>query len=239
MRYRNCIFDLYGTLVDIRTDEDSPVFWQTIAAEFAPDVPPEMLHAQYQQLVRKETAAMKAARPDSPFEPEIRLENVFRELFSLDGDDERAAAAIGRRFRELSTEYIRLYDGVPELLKALRKAGAGIWLLSNAQRMFTAWELDRLGLTDCFDGIYLSSDYGCKKPDPRFFRQLLEDRNIPAESAVMIGNDGACDIAGAQNVGLHTLYIRSNISPNEPLPQADFVLEEMDIPRVQGILLGE
>ena len=27
MRYRHCIFDLYGTLVDIRTDERSPRLW--------------------------------------------------------------------------------------------------------------------------------------------------------------------------------------------------------------------
>ena len=31
MRYRHCIFDLYGTLVDIRTDEDAPGLWAAMA----------------------------------------------------------------------------------------------------------------------------------------------------------------------------------------------------------------
>ena len=31
MRYRNLIFDLYGTLVDIHTDEDAPLVWQKMA----------------------------------------------------------------------------------------------------------------------------------------------------------------------------------------------------------------
>ena len=31
MRYRHCIFDLYGTLVDIRTDERSPRLWARMA----------------------------------------------------------------------------------------------------------------------------------------------------------------------------------------------------------------
>lgn len=55
----------------------------------------------------------------------------------------------------------------------------------------------------------------------------------------MTGNDGVCDIQGARAVGLSTLYIRSNISPREPLPEADHVLEEMDLKRVQAILTRE
>lgn len=235
---QNCIFDLYGTLVDIHTDEDSPAFWQKIAEEYARygvSFMPETLHKEYLRLVKQEEAAMQAG----PYPPEIKLDNVFRTLFAQGGICASAedVETIGRAFRAASTEYIRLYDGVPEMLKALRAAGKGVWLLSNAQRLFTAWELDRLNLTDCFDGICLSSDYGCKKPDPRFFRRLLDERKIPADTAIMVGNDGTCDIAGAKAVGLHTLYIRSNISPDEPLPEADYVLEEMDIRKVQEILL--
>jgi putative hydrolase of the HAD superfamily len=29
--YKNIIFDLYGTLVDIHTDEQNPKFWQKFA----------------------------------------------------------------------------------------------------------------------------------------------------------------------------------------------------------------
>lgn len=239
---KDCIFDLYGTLVDIHTEEAAPELWEKLAAEYARfgvKFAPTDLQKQYLHLVQQEEAAMRAARPECTYPPEIRLENVFRELFAMGGfsADSETVNFIGRKFREFSTEYIRLYDGVPELMKALRDAGKGIWLLSNAQRLFTAWELDHLGLTDCFDGIYLSSDYGCKKPDPHFFRTLLEEHQIAPESAIMVGNDGTCDIAGAKTVGLHTLYIRSNISPVEELPDADYVLPEMNITRVQEILL--
>ena len=55
----------------------------------------------------------------------------------------------------------------------------------------------------------------------------------------MTGNDGVCDIQGAREAGLSTVYIRSNISPEEPLPEADYVLEEMDLARVRTILTCE
>ena len=144
----------------------------------------------------------------------------------------------GLAFRRNSTEYLRLYEGAAELLRTLRARGCGVWLLSNAQAMFTRWELERLGLEGLFDGVYLSSDYGCKKPDPRFFKALLQERGIDPGQAVMIGNDGICDIEGARAAGLSTVYIRSNRSPAEPLPDADYVLEKMDLKRVLTILTG-
>ena len=32
--YRNYIFDLYGTLVDIHTDESKPSFWKALAEHY-------------------------------------------------------------------------------------------------------------------------------------------------------------------------------------------------------------
>lgn len=240
--YQHCIFDLYGTLVDIHTEEKSPALWAHMAEVYrrhgAPYQPEELMDA-YFRLV----SDLEGGAPSDTHEahPEIQIEQVFQAMYrerGVDADPELAVQT-GLEFRRASIEYIRLYDGAAELLRALRTAGRGVWLLSNAQAIFTRWELDQLGLTPLFDGIYLSSDYGCKKPDPRFFSTLLQERNIDPARAVMIGNDGACDIAGAQLAGLSTVYIRSNISPKEPLPQADYVLEAMDLARVRDILLGK
>lgn len=241
--FEHCIFDLYGTLVDIHTEERAPALWEGLAENFtrwgAKYSPKELCDA-YFSFVEQEEKAMGAGKGyDHESHPEIKLEPVFAMLFAAKGvqADAELVARAGRRFRQLSTIFIKLYDGVPEMLAALRKAGKGVWLLSNAQRLFTAYEMDTLGITDAFDGIYLSSDYGVKKPDSRFFSVLLQERGIDPEKAVMVGNDGKCDIAGAKAMGLATVYIRSDISPREELPDADFVLEEMDISKVQQFLL--
>lgn len=242
MRYRHCIFDLYGTLVDIHTDEDGPGLWAAMAdyyrnrgAAYGPDE----LRSAYRRLVEEAEKNGAPLRQDAhEAHPEIRLELVFQRLFREKGAEAELPRAIraGRYFRALSTEYLRLYDGAKELLAALRDQDRSLWLLSNAQAIFTRWELDRLDLTDRFDGIYLSSDYGVKKPDRRFFDILLREQGIPPEQAVMIGNDGVCDIQGAQAVGLGTIYLRSNLSPDEPLPQADYVLEQAGLWRLRDIL---
>ena len=228
MRYQDCIFDLYGTLVDIHTDERQPQLWEKLAGWYRENgaaYAPEELQDAYFQTVREMEGGKASLRNDAhEAHPEIQIEYVFQSLYRQKGIEAGLDLSIrtGERFRKYSLDYIRLYSGAEELLKALRANGQRVWLLSNAQHIF--------------DGIYLSSDYGCKKPDWRFFDVLLKEREIQPENAIMIGNDGVCDIQGARAVGLSTLYIRSNISPKEPLPEADYVLEEMDLDRVRAIL---
>ena len=237
MKYKNCIFDLYGTLADIRTDEMLPGLWEEMTAFYhkqGADYSQEELCSDFFRIARQMEQEMKR----SFAYPEIKIEEVFRQLFRNKGvnAEPELCIRVGEYFRKSSLEYVRLYEGAYELLKTLRSNGQGVWLLSNAQRIFTAPELHSLGIDDLFDGIYLSSDYGCKKPDRCFFNALLQERSIPVATAIMIGNDAACDIYGAQSVGLSTLYIHTEISPDEPLPKADYALKEMDMGKVLDIL---
>lgn len=240
--YEHFIFDLYGTLADIHTSEDDPALWAGMAEYYRAqhaDYRPDELQSAYRRLIA-EAEGVSQARDAHEAHPEIQIETVFQMLYREKGVDADLVQAVrtGRYFRELSTEYIRLYDGVQELLERIREQGGKIWLLSNAQSIFTSWELDLLNITGCFDGIYLSSDYGVKKPDRRFFDILLKERDIRPDRAIMTGNDGVCDIQGGRNAGLATFYIRSNLSPNEPLPPADYVLDHMDLAAAQKILLN-
>ena len=241
--YETCIFDLYGTLVDIHTDENQELLWRKLAlfyGFYGACYDPGELKGCYEETVRRLQRGKAGIRQDShEVFPEIKIEEVFSSLFEMKGVAADTALAVhaGQFFRVLSMDYIRLYDGARELLKTLREAGRRLYLLSNAQRIFTACELRAMDIFQYFDGIYISSDYDLKKPDVRFFEKLITERGIDRRTAVMIGNDGICDIRGAREAGLHTFYIHSNISPDEPMPQADHLLDHMDMAAVGRILL--
>lgn len=244
MMYETCIFDLYGTLVDIRTDEEKEELWERLAlfyAYYGARYSPDELRCSYKRLTGEMTAGHEALRRDSHESfPEIQIEKVFRKLFEERGiiADKALVCHAGQFFRVLSTEFLRLYEGTEEMLAAVKKSGRKIYLLSNAQRVFTEYEMNALGITKYFDGIYISSDEGCKKPDLKFFRKLLDTCGILPEKAVMVGNDGICDIEGARNAGLSTLYVHTDISPREDIPKADYVLDHMDMKRITKILLS-
>lgn len=237
-----CLFDLYGTLVDIRTEERMPELWEHMAGIYAKRgalYTPRELEEAYFGLIRSMESG--EGRQDAhEAHPEIKIERVFRGLFEKKGvpADMDLAVETGREFRRASTLYICLYPGAAELLAALRGAGKRVYLLSNAQRIFTKPELSDLGIEGYFDGVYISSDYGVKKPDRRFFEIALKERRIDPDFAVMVGNDGLCDIAPARALGLRTLYIHSNISPREEPPKCDWALSEPDLYKVRDILLG-
>ena len=54
----------------------------------------------------------------------------------------------------------------------------------------------------------------------------------------MIGNDHICDIEGAKNYGLDTIYLHSNISPNinPSIVSSNLKLLEMDYEKVYEFL---
>lgn len=242
--YDTCIFDLYGTLVDIRTDENKEELWEKLSlfyAFYGAFYTPEELARSYKRLTGEMTAGHEELRRDSHEAfPEIRIEEVFHALFEEKGiaPDEPLVRHAGQFFRILSMEFIRLYDGTEEMLSAVKESGRKIYLLSNAQRIFTEYEMNALGITKYFDGIFISSDEGCKKPDLKFFRKLIDTCGIDPERAVMLGNDGICDIEGAKRAGLGTVYVHSDISPAEDAPDADYVLPQMDMEQIRKILLS-
>lgn len=222
--YKDLIFDLYGTLVDIHTEENDLV-WEKTALYFGyygAHYSPQELKSAFETQIRQRQ--IKAGQnyecfPDIPFE-EI-LEQLFRDR-SITENVEQLALNAAQLFRICSTEYIRLYPGVLDALKKLRQKGHRLWLLSNAQRVFTEYELRHLGLLDAFDGIYISSTFGFRKPDRRFYEALIREQNLDIRSCLMIGNDRETDIAGAKNAGLHTLYMHTALTPQEQAPALPF-----------------
>lgn len=232
--YEYYVFDLYGTLVDIRTDEGAPELWRKLALFYGyydARYEAEELKEAYHSLVAEEEDKLKvqlemdrrkrgecledAPRYAHESSPEIEITGIFKRLFEKKGVevDETLAMHAGQFFRVLSTEYVKTYPGTAEMLAELKALGKKVYLLSNAQRIFTEYEMHVLDIAQYFDGILISSDHKTRKPDPRFFELLMERYAVDPQKTLFIGNDATNDIDGARNVGMDTYYVFSNISP--------------------------
>lgn len=223
--YQNYIFDLYGTLVDIETDEYADEFWKKVSRWC------EKHHAVYAPAELKESYSIQIAAEEQRLskeknlpqkEVEIQLENVWKAIFgeknmTLSEDEMQEFYLF---FRKESTKYIRLFEGANELLVRLHKAGRRVYLLSNAQRIFTEPEMRKLRIYEFFDGILYSSDAGVKKPSKLFYEKLFLQYKLEKTESVMIGNDCIADIAGAHEYGLSSMYIHTKQSTplTNPLP---------------------
>ena len=214
--YKNYVFDLYGTLVDMNTDEEKKIFWKRISSKFrlyGVRYSYRRLRKQYIKLCKELENGLEEKLKCNHVE--IPLEDVFKSLFMLKNKNplENEVIEMMKYFRKESTQYIKLYDGVLDVLDELKKKGKKIYLLSNAQYYFTMPEIEELGIKDYFDGIVISSSEAYKKPNPKFYDILFTRYNLSKTESVMIGNDSLCDIEGAKLFGIDTFYINTNISP--------------------------
>lgn len=232
MKYQNYIFDLYGTLLDIRTNENNPYLWKKMSGIYSAlgaVYTPAELKKEFRRLereaVKRAVSEQGAAENTSVSEQEdlchlsahieVDLRRVFMQLFEQKGVacDDALAKTIAVTFRALSRKMLCVYEGVHETLAALKAQGKGIYLLSNAQSDFTRPELAMTGLERYFDGILISSEEGVKKPGAAFYECLFERFGLEASACLMVGNDESSDIAGALAVGMDSLYIHTEISP--------------------------
>lgn len=211
--YQNYIFDLYGTLVDLNTDEGKEELWIKLSEFYSfrgAFYEPSEIKEEYQKICKEEIEKNKNIK-----NYEINILNVFKNLYEQKGikADKDLCIYTGQFFRITSTNYIKLYDGVLDLFKKLREKGKNIYLLSNAQHIFTVPEMKMLRIYDLFDGIVLSSDEGIKKPSTDFYDVVIKRYNLKKSQSIMIGNDYISDIEGSYKAGIDSLYIETNISP--------------------------
>ncbi|SFC60966.1 HAD family hydrolase [Butyrivibrio sp. YAB3001] len=227
--FDNYIFDLYGTLVDIHTDEEQPILWEKMANKLSEDFESEFetvfLRKRYLEICAEEEK--KLGKESGAQFPEIRIEKVWTRLIlegrqiidedfddsfdkekeELENSDEVKDLCI--YFRESSRDKFEVYDGVFETLKSIKAAGKGIFLLSNAQKVFTEKELKDAGLWDYFDDIFISSDKGIKKPQKEFLEQLMKENHLNRDKCVMIGNDLVSDVGVAFKNGVHSFFLNT------------------------------
>ena len=236
--FKNYIFDLYGTLVNINTNEDSLILWEKLSLFYSyqeANYSSNELKDKYMQLVNT-----KLKLNTNTNYPDFNIEEIFKELFNKKGIFPSAGTIkdTAQIFRVLSVNKLSLYHGVIELLESLKSKNKNIYLLSNAQKVFTLYEMKLLGIDKYFDGILFSSDFCVCKPDKFFYNSLIEKYNLDPMESIMIGNDYTCDIQGAKEVNLNTLYIHSNLSPNLVHDiDSNYIILDGDFNKVKPLIL--
>ena len=204
-RLEAALFDLYGTLVDIQVDEDSPRLWNELAAAFRErDIPvePSDLRQRFQAFLREE-----AERGREGF----LMDPVFRRLLtSLDAGND--VVRVGRLFRELSMKQMHLRPYVEPLFGQLHRSDVKVGIVSNTEALLTRFELDTLPILQTAEAIVLSSDVGVRKPDPEIFQLAVSRIGATSDTAVFIGNDWAADVLGARRAGISAIYLNEKLT---------------------------
>jgi putative hydrolase of the HAD superfamily len=112
------------------------------------------------------------------------------------------------------------------VLKELKARGLRLGLISNVSLLpdLMREDLRALGIMQHLDAATFSSEAGTRKPDPRIFRGVLQELQVPPARAVFVGDRLDDDIAGAKGVGMRAVLTR------------EFRLEEPDDIRPDALI---
>lgn len=90
------------------------------------------------------------------------------------------------------------YDGIPEMLKAIKDKGYKMAVISNKYHKMAVTVVDTLFGEDMFDAVYGQMENFPVKPDPTLTLKIITDLGATPDETVMIGDSGM-DMAVAVN----------------------------------------
>ncbi|PID86879.1 MAG: hypothetical protein CSA11_02210 [Chloroflexi bacterium] len=141
----------------------------------------------------------------------ISFETVLNRCFETSGLD---TASINMQEVLLAYDWgpvpdVGLFDDTIPVLDSLQQQGYKIGLVTNS--MMSMWmrdiELRAYGIVDYFDARITSGDTGHMKPHPAIYERVLNLLDVEVETAVFVGDRPANDIAGANAVGLISVWM--------------------------------
>ncbi len=209
-RYQNLIFDLGGVLINL--DYAAPV-----AAFAALSGKAEPLAFTQQAQAPLFDALETGQLTDADFR------TALRRMYDL--QPTAADAALDAAWNAI------LLDFPAErltLLRELRSAGYGLFLLSNTNALHRA-AFDAIlhrdyGLTDgllsFFDHVYYSHEAGKRKPDPSIFQHIVAEQRLHPSHTLFI-DDSPQHVIAARTIGLDALWLEPGQRITDEFPFFD------------------
>lgn len=211
MAIKGILFDLYGTLIHIETDESMEEIYRGIAHFLT--YHGIYLHRwevrdRYYQIMKQQ----KEERGE--VYPEIDVEAIWEAFLKQEGLKEAPtrrtlALIVAQIYRGISRKQLQLYPDVKRVLDELRP-DYRMALVSDAQPCYALPELKAVGLDGYFDPIIISASYGFRKPDPRLIEMALDILQLGSTEVIFVGNDMYRDIYGANRLGIKSIFVDSN-----------------------------
>jgi len=240
------LFDFYDTLVRIRTDDWGDEAMRGVA-----------YFLRYHGILLRRTDVREAAQEaiqrqvgsatDPNFEVDLGL--MWRNVVEQRAPDyarrqdtaylARLGRTLARIQRSQSRDEFELRDDALSVLNELRH-DYRLGIISNGQGDFVRAELAELELDHLFEAVIVSSDHGCRKPDPRLFHHASSALGLPREAVVHVSSISHCDGQAAARAGLPAVVFGARASSTRLGSVAIRTVRDLDdVPRAVRELAGE
>ncbi|MGM8213216.1 HAD family hydrolase [Virgibacillus sp. W0430] len=139
--------------------------------------------------------------------PHYRTNAWTRGLKEVGIEDEAFGYELAETFPVKRKESVFVYEETFTVLDQL-KGKYKLALLTNGSPSLQQTKLEITPeLVPYFDPIIISGNFGSGKPDPAIFTHALEELDVRANEAIMVGDNLMTDILGASKVEIASVWI--------------------------------
>ena len=194
------LWDVDGTLLDFNAAEKAAI--RTLFREFSLGECTDAMIARYSEI---NVSFWQRLEKNEISKPQVLI-GRFEQFFSECGIDIQVAPAFNRRYQTALGDTIVYRDDSLNIVRAL-KGRVRQYVVSNGTIVAQTKKLNRSGLGELMDGIFLSEELGVEKPNAGFFEKVFSAIRPADLSGVMIVGDSlSSDMQGGMNAGIKTCW---------------------------------
>ena len=202
------VFDLDGTLLD---NSGYGVVLEEVVqriCELEPGLDPQHVHQAHSDVwtSNKERYMAELWRGATDT---FRLAEEIWELVldQCGGRSASTAKAAAQAHWEAEAKGFRLYADARFAVRALQRTGVRMALVTNGPSQMQRRKIDLLAIAPWFEAVLVSAEVGHSKPEPEIYALALESLGADPGDAWFAGDNLYTDIAGANNMGMTSVWV--------------------------------
>lgn len=167
------------------------------------------------------------------------LYESYMNYYGFDEATAREAVEVYREyFRPKGIFENRVYDGIPELLQALKAAGKTLLVATSKPEGFSRQILDHFGLAQYFDFVAGSTLDGSRITKADVIRHALAQTGLTPDGTMLMVGDREHDVLGAKEVGLPCVGVLFGYGSRPELEGAGASYIAPTVADISRIILG-
>ena len=225
-KYNFFLFDLDRTLWDFDENSKRAIF-HLIDIFSLPITDKELFFSKYEEINHR---LWKSYEDGIITKDILRGARFYETLLLYNIDDRELSEKLGKAYLEQMILEKALIPGAYELLTRLKEDGCKMAIITNGFKEVQYHKLRNSDIIDFFDAIIISEEVGIHKPSPLIFKRALEAIGGIKAETLMVGDDFANDIEGAQIYGIDQFYYNPKHTECDggPTYQSDNLLNIID-----------
>ena len=220
-KYKYLLWDIDGTIINFELAERAAI--RSLFKRFKlGDCSDEML-MYYSQINKRYWQLMESGK----IKKDKMLVERFIEFFSNKGINADIAAEFNKEYQIALCDTIVFNDDAIDIIKHQKKT-CKIIIVTNGTEVVQEKKLERSGLNDIADNVFISELVGFEKPNIKFFEKVILEVGIKdLKEALIIGDSLTSDIQGGHNIGIDTCWYNPKNEENTTLLNPTYTIRNL------------